>query len=79
MVLSDGKVKHLFVMLSKFDKVMTKIRQNSILCVNQIYNMKEKKSEARQKNKILLITNFFVPTAQQVDYKLVGLPKNLKL
>ena len=77
--LRDGKVKHVFVMSSKYDKVMTKIRDNTIICLNQIYNMKEKKGEPKQKKKVLLITNFFVPTAQQVDFKVVGLPKTLHL
>ena len=77
--LSDGKIKHLFVMSSKFDKVMLKIRDNTIICVNQIFNMKEKKSVAKQKMKVLLITNFYVPTTQQVNYDLIGLPKTFKL
>ena len=78
-MLSDGKVKHLFIMSSKFDKVMNKIRDNTIICLNQIYNMKTKKGDPKSKMKVLLVTNFFVPTAQQVDYKLVGSPKTLKL
>ena len=77
--LSDGKGKHVFIMSSKYDKIMPKIRNNTIICLNQIYNMKEKKGEPKQKKKVLLITNFFVPTAQQVDYQVVGLPKTLHL
>ena len=77
--LSDGLWKHEFVMSGKFDYVMTKIRDNSILCVNQIYHLKEKKSVPKKKVRTLLITNFFVPTMQQVGYNLIGLPKTLKL
>ena len=78
-MLSDGKSMHVFVMSNKFDVVMTKIKINSILCVNQIYNWApEKKREPKQKNKIFLITNFFVPTAQQVGFELIGRPKKFK-
>ena len=36
------------------------------------YNMKTKKSVTKSKKKALLVTNFFVPTSQQVDYQLIG-------
>ena len=78
-ILSDGKIKHIFVMSSNFNKVMTKIRNNSILCLNQIYNMKTKKSVPNKKMKVLLVTNFFVPPSKQVDYKRIGSPKMLQL
>ena len=78
-LLSDGLWKHEFVMSGKFEYPMTKIKINSILCLNQIYKMKPKKDVPKEKMKVLLITNFFVPTMQQVDYKLIGCPKRLKL
>ena len=78
-LLSDGLWKHVFVMSSKFDYVMNKVRDNSILCLNQIYNLKTKKTEPKKKLRTLLVTNFFVPSAQQVDYNLIGLPKTLML
>ena len=77
--LSDGLWKLVFVMSNKFEYVMTKIPINTILCLNQIYKMKEKKDVPRKKMKTLLITNFFVPTMQQVGGKLIGVPKSLKL
>ena len=78
-LLSDGLWQHVFVMSSKFDYVMNKVRDNSILCLNQIYNLKTKKTEPKKKLRTLFVTNFFVPSAQQVDYNLIGLPKTLML
>ena len=78
-LLSDGLWKHVFVMSAKYDYVMNKVRDNSILCLNQIYNLKTKKNVPKKKLRTLLVTNFFVPSEQQVNYNLIGLPKTLLL
>ena len=77
--LSDRLWKHNFVMSANFDYVMTKIRENSIVCINQLYNLKVKKSVPKKKLRTLLVTNFFLPSMQQVGYNVIGVPKTLML
>ena len=77
--LSDGIWKHTFMFSNKYERAMTRIPYNSILCINLMSKMKPKKSVPMQKLRTLLITNFFVPVMQQVGYQLIGSPKTLKL
>ena len=78
-ILSDGLWKHEFIMSNKYDYVMSKIRLNIILTLNEIYKMKSKKGQPNKKMQVLLITSFFVPTKQQVKYDIIGNPKTLML